>query len=232
MCQNLSVHRTFNFFLISSKDDGIKNPKINILLTDRIYLNIYFRIGLRYKRTKFRSTFNKLAEFIAILRSVSCGSFLGSSFFDPLSLTRSALGPVEARRSADPPRRPRGRKPDAGAVRQDGGRQHQNEALDGGDLCAFNRQRQAVVQVEVTSFSPSSPSLLLTVAKVKWCGLEQAKEHKGLRFAACWHYVASSIPYQPAARFLFLFKSFSQLLSFPLYTSHPSKCLIKWEKKA
>lgn len=96
-----------------------------------------------------------------------------------------APGPVEARRPADSARRPGGRKPDAGAVRQNGGRQHQNEGLDGGDLCAFNRQRQAVVQVEVTSFSPSSPSLLLTVAKVKWCGLEQAMDHKGLHFAAC-----------------------------------------------
>ncbi|XP_029281638.1 protein-L-isoaspartate(D-aspartate) O-methyltransferase-like [Cottoperca gobio] len=54
---------------------------------------------------------------------------------------------------------PGGGEPDAGAIRQAGGRQHQNEALDGGDLCAFNRQRQAVVQVEVTSFSPSYPSL-------------------------------------------------------------------------
>lgn len=97
----------------------------------------------------------------------------------------SASGPVEAWWPADSARRPGGRKPDAGAVRQNGGRQHQNEALDGGDLCAFNRQRQAVVQVEVTSFSPSSLSLLLTVAKVKWCGLEQAKDHKGLHFAAC-----------------------------------------------
>ena len=30
--------------------------------------------------------------------------------------------------------------------RQAGGWKHPNEALDGGDLCAFNRQRQAVVQ--------------------------------------------------------------------------------------
>lgn len=102
-------------------------------------------------------------------------------------VSHPASGPAEAWWAADFARRPRGRKPDAGAVRQDGGRQHQNETLDGGDLCAFNRQRQAVVQVEVTSFSPSSPSLLLTVAKVKWCGMEQAMDHKGLHFAACWH---------------------------------------------
>lgn len=104
-----------------------------------------------------------------------------------------ASWPVEAWRPADSSRWPGGGKPDAGAVRQNGGRQHQNEALDGGDLCAFNRQRQAVVQVEVTSFSPSSPSLLLTVAKVKWCGLEQAMDHKGLHFAACWHFLL--LPY-------------------------------------
>lgn len=102
---------------------------------------------------------------------------------DPVSLLAS--GPAEARRPADSAGGPSGGKPDAGAVRQDGGRQHQNEALDGGDLCAFNRQRQAVVQVEVTSFFPSSPPLLLTVAKVKRCGLEQAMDHKGLHFAAC-----------------------------------------------
>lgn len=106
-----------------------------------------------------------------------------------------ASGPVEARGAADSSCWPGGRKSNAGAVRQNGGRQHQNEALDGGDLCAFNRQRQAVVQVEVTSFSPSSPSLLLTVAKVKWCGLEQAMDHKGLHFAACLTFFASSIPY-------------------------------------
>lgn len=75
-----------------------------------------------------------------------------------VSLSLSALGPAEARRPADPARGPGRGEPDAGAVRQDGGRQHQNEALDGGDLCAFNRQRQAVVQVEVTSFSLSSSS--------------------------------------------------------------------------
>lgn len=98
-----------------------------------------------------------------------------------------ASGPAEAWWTADFARWPSGRKPDAGAVRQVGGRKHQNEALDGGDLCAFNRQRQAVVQVEVTSFSPSSPFLLLTVAKVKWCGMEQAMERKELHFAACWH---------------------------------------------
>lgn len=112
------------------------------------------------------------------------------TLFSPAS---SAFGPVEARRASDSPGWPGRRQPDAGAIRQDGGRQHQDEALDGGDLCAFNRQRQAVVQVEVTSFSPSSLSLLLTVAKVKWCGLEQAMEHKRLHFAACWHYLL--LPY-------------------------------------
>lgn len=69
----------------------------------------------------------------------------------------AALEPVEAWRPTDSARRPGRRQPDAGAVRQVGGRQHQNEALDGGDLCAFNRQREAVVKVEVTSFLPFSP---------------------------------------------------------------------------
>lgn len=99
----------------------------------------------------------------------------------------SVAGPVETRWPAHPARRPSGGEPDARAVRQNGGWQHQNETLDGGDLCAFNRQRKAVVQVEVTSFSPFLPSLLLTVAKVKWFGLEQAMDHKRLHFAACWH---------------------------------------------
>lgn len=70
-----------------------------------------------------------------------------------------APGPAEARGQAHPARRPRRGEPDAGAVRQAGGRQHQNEALDGGDLCAFNRQRKAVVQVEVNSFFPPPPPL-------------------------------------------------------------------------
>ncbi|KAM8831877.1 protein-L-isoaspartate(D-aspartate) O-methyltransferase isoform 3-T4 [Spinachia spinachia] len=82
----------------------------------------------------------------------------------------SSPGPVEARRPADSARRPGGGEPDAGAVRQVGGRQHQNEAADGSDLCAFNGQRQAVVQVEVTS--PPPPRLPLppplTVERVKW----------------------------------------------------------------
>lgn len=94
-----------------------------------------------------------------------------------------APGPAEARRQAHPARRPRRGEPDAGAVRQAGGRQHQNEALDGGDLCAFNRQRKAVVQVEVNSFSPPSLSLLPTAAQVKWCGWEQHTDHRGLHLA-------------------------------------------------
>lgn len=77
----------------------------------------------------------------------------------PASLPAS--GAAKARRAAHPARWPRRGEPDAGAVRQAGGRQHQDEALDGGDLCAFNRQREAVVQVEVNSFFPPSlpPSL-------------------------------------------------------------------------
>ncbi|TMS12404.1 Protein-L-isoaspartate(D-aspartate) O-methyltransferase [Larimichthys crocea] len=43
-----------------------------------------------------------------------------------------ASGSVEARRPPDSARRPGRRQPDARAVRQNGGRQHQNEALDGG----------------------------------------------------------------------------------------------------
>lgn len=63
----------------------------------------------------------------------------------------AVVGPAEARRASDPACRPRRREPDAGAVRQAGGWQYQNEATDGRDLRAFNRQRQAVVKVEVTS---------------------------------------------------------------------------------
>lgn len=40
-------------------------------------------------------------------------------------------------------------KPDAWTVRQTRRWQCQNEASDGSDICAFNRQREAVVQVEV-----------------------------------------------------------------------------------
>lgn len=80
-----------------------------------------------------------------------------------MSLLQSPLpapGPAEARRQADSACGAGWREPDAGAVRQAGGRQHQDEAPDGGDLRAFNRQREAVVQVEVTSYSlsPLSPS--------------------------------------------------------------------------
>ena len=85
-----------------------------------------------------------------------------------------AAGPAEAGRPSHLAGWPCRRQPDAGAVRQNGGRQHHHETLDGGDLCAFNRQREAVVQVEVTSFSLSSLpplSLLLTAAKVNWCGM-------------------------------------------------------------
>lgn len=128
-------------------------------------------------------------------------------------LCPTAPGPAEARRPAHPACRPGGRKPNAGAVRQNGRRQHQNEALDGGDLCAFNRQRKAVVQVEVTSFSPSSPSLLLTVAKVKWCGLEQATDHKGLHCAACWIFLL--LPYHTKE----LHVSFHLFLTPPTTTS-------------
>ncbi|XP_054618103.1 protein-L-isoaspartate(D-aspartate) O-methyltransferase isoform X1 [Dunckerocampus dactyliophorus] len=78
-------------------------------------------------------------------------------------------GPVEARRSSHSAGGPGGRQPDVGAIRQAGGRQHQNEALDGGDICAFNGQRQAVVQVEVTSFyfPPLLPPTLLSFSQRK-----------------------------------------------------------------
>lgn len=49
---------------------------------------------------------------------------------------------------------------------------------------------------------PPPPSLLLTVAKVKWCGLEQAMDHKGLHFAACWHFLLLPNHTKLAARFL------------------------------
>lgn len=96
------------------------------------------------------------------------------------------VGPAEARWASDPASGACRREPNAGATRQDGGRQHQNEAPNGGDLRAFNRQRQAVVQVEVTScpFSPLSPS---PRAQVKWCGPEQTRLH----FAACRLFFAS-----------------------------------------
>lgn len=103
-----------------------------------------------------------------------------------------APGAAEARRAAHPARGPRRGQPDAGAVRQAGGRQHQDEALDGGDLCAFNRQREAVVQVEVNSFFAPSLSLLLAAAKVKWCGLEQ--EPAPIWLLARRRCCASSIP--------------------------------------
>lgn len=116
-----------------------------------------------------------------------------------------APGPAEAWREADPARRPCWGEPDAGAVRQAGGRQHQNEALDGGDLCAFNRQRKAVVQVEVNSFFPPSLSLLLTAAKVKWCGWEQERGHTGLHcgclltLSCFFHTIPTSCTFPPSS---------------------------------
>lgn len=133
---------------------------------------------------------------------MSFASFVPFTCRLPL-LSPTASGPVEARRASDSARRPGGGEPDAGAVRQAGGRQHQNEALDGGDLCAFNRQRQAVVQVEVTSLSLSFPSLLLTVAKVKWCGLEQGNGSQGaafcclLTFFCFFHTMPTSCTFPP-----------------------------------
>ena len=114
----------------------------------------------------------------------------------------SAPGPAEAWRTAHPARGPSGGEPDAGAVRQAGGRKHQDEASDGRDLRAFNGQRQAVVQVEVTSFSPPPFSVLHTVAKVIWWGPEQTMDHNGSSFAACFHYLLLPKPWQLAARFL------------------------------
>lgn len=117
-----------------------------------------------------------------------------------------APGPAEARRAAHPARRPRRGEPDAGAVRQAGGRQHQNEALDGGDLCAFNRQREAVVQVEVNSFFPPSLPPLLTAAKVKWCGLEQEMAQRAafgclLTLFCFFHTIPTSCTFPPSCFF-------------------------------
>lgn len=119
-----------------------------------------------------------------------------------------APGPAEARRAAHPARGSRRGEPDAGTVRQAGGRQHQNEALDGGDLCAFNRQREAVVQVEVNSFFPPSLSLL-TVAKVKWCGLEQPMADNRAAFGCLltlfcfFHTIPTSCTFPPSFFFVF-----------------------------
>lgn len=83
-------------------------------------------------------------------------------------------GPAEARRASHPASRPSWREPDVGAARQAGGRQHQNEAPHGGDLRAFNRQRQAVVQVEVTSCpSLPPPSFPQGTGEMVWSGVRQ-----------------------------------------------------------
>lgn len=132
-----------------------------------------------------------------------CITVLLTPYTHPVSLPAS--GSVEARRPADSARRPGGRKPDAGAVRQVGGRQHQNEALDGGDLCAFNRQRQAVVQVEVTSFSPLLPLSPSHSGKGETVWLGAGNGSQGAAFCCLMTFFASSIPYQLAARFLLSF---------------------------
>lgn len=111
--------------------------------------------------------------------------------------THTAPGSAETRRPAHPARGPCGRQPNAGAVRQAGGRKHQNEAADGSDLCAFNRQREAVVQVEVTSYS-SSPSLPLLptggTGEMVGSGADN-RSQQGPAFAACLSsFFASPIP--------------------------------------
>lgn len=103
-----------------------------------------------------------------------CNKIYASQFFLTPPLLLSAPGAAEARRSPHSPCGSGGRKPDAGAVRQAGGRQHQDEALDGGDLCAFNRQRKAMVQVEVTSFSLLSLPLSFSQWK-RWNVVSQSR---------------------------------------------------------
>ena len=100
----------------------------------------------------------------------------------------TAPGSAEARWPAHPARGPSRRQPDAGAVRQDGGRQHQNEAPNGGDLRAFNRQRQAVVQVEVTSYSSLPPFFPPQGGTGEMVGSgADNRSQKGPAFAACHH---------------------------------------------
>lgn len=84
------------------------------------------------------------------------------------------VGPAEAGWASDPASGACRREPNAGAARQDGGRQHQNEAPNGGDLRAFNRQRQAVVQVEVTSCPFSPLSLPQGTGEMVWSGADEA----------------------------------------------------------
>lgn len=96
-----------------------------------------------------------------------------------------AVGPAETGWASDPASGACRREPDAGAARQDGGRQHQNEAPNGGDLRAFNRQRQAVVQVEVTSCLFFPLSLPQGTGEMVWSGADEAA------IAACRHFFAS-----------------------------------------
>lgn len=85
------------------------------------------------------------------------------------------VGPAETRWAANPSRRTGRRKPDAGAARQAGGRQHQNETPHGGDLRAFNRQRQAVVKVEVTSCRSLLPlSFTQGTGEIVWAKADKA----------------------------------------------------------
>lgn len=104
--------------------------------------------------------------------------------------SHTALGSAETRWPPHPARGTCGWKPNAGAVRQAGGRKHQNEALDGSDICAFNRQREAVVQVEVTSYSSSPPLPLLPTGgtgEMVGSGADN-RSRKGLRLLpACHH---------------------------------------------
>lgn len=110
--------------------------------------------------------------------NVTCGNLLSVP----------AFGWVEARRPADFACRPGRGEPDATSVWQNGRWHHQNEALDGGDLCAFNRQREAVVKVEVTSFFPFSPPLSFSQWQ-RWNGVAWSRQRipRGRLFAACWH---------------------------------------------
>lgn len=85
-----------------------------------------------------------------------------------------AVGPVEAWWASDSAGGACRRKPDVGTARQVGGWQHQNEAPHGGDLRAFNRQRQAVVQVEVTSCPFFPLSLPQGTGEMVWSGADEA----------------------------------------------------------
>lgn len=131
----------------------------------------------------------------------------------------AALEPAEAWRPTHSARRAGRRQPDARAVWQVGGRQHQNEALDGGDLCAFNRQREAVVKVEVTSFLPFSPPPLSFSQWQRWHGVAWSRQRmpRGcpvFLFEAACYFFASSIPHPKNLHVLSIFQNSHWFLTY------------------